>query len=56
MRECFDKVLNADEVRSLLLFSELVCDHPEELRRRIGSGFEVELVKRNPKRKVFRLS
>ena len=56
MRERFDKILNADEVRSLLLFSELVCDQPEELRRRIGSGFEVELVKRNPKRKVFRLS
>lgn len=56
MRECFDKILNADEVRSLLLFSELICDHPEELRRRIGNGFEVELVKRNPKRRVFRLS
>ena len=56
MRECFNKIMNADEVRSLLLFSELNCDHPEELRRRIGAGFEVEQIKQNPKRKVFRLS
>ena len=56
MRESFNQILNADAVRSLLLFSELVCEHPEALRRRIGSGFEVELVKQNPKRKVFRLN
>ena len=56
MRECFNKIMTADEVRSLLLFSELNCDHPEELRRRIGAGFEVEQIKQNPKRKVFRLS
>ena len=55
MNERFDAVNTPAEVRSLLLFSTLNGDDPENLRKRILSGFEVDLVKQNPKRKVYRL-
>lgn len=55
MNERFDAVNTPAEVRSLLLFSALNGDDPESLRKRILSGFEVDAVKQNPKRKVYRL-
>ena len=55
MNERFDAVNTPAEVRSLLLFSDLNGDDPEGLRKRILSGFEVDTVKQNPKRKVYRL-
>lgn len=55
MNERFDAVNTPAEVRSLLLFSTLNGDDPESLRKRILSGFEVDAVKQNPKRKVYRL-
>ncbi len=55
MNEKFDAVNTPAEVRSLLLFSALNGDDPEGLRKRILSGFEVDAVKQNPKRKVYRL-
>ena len=56
MREQFSSINTAEDVRSLLLFSELIGDDPESLRKRILAGFEVIPVKQNPKRKVYRLS
>ena len=55
MNERFEAVNTPAEVRSLLLFSALNGDDPEGLRKRILSGFEVDAVKQNPKRKVYRL-
>ena len=55
MDERFEAVNMPAEVRSLLLFSDLNGDDPENLRKRIRSGFEVDTVKQNPKRKVYRL-
>ena len=55
MNERFEAVNTPAEVRSLLLFSALNGDDPEGLRKRILNGFEVDAVKQNPKRKVYRL-
>lgn len=55
MDEKFDAVNTPADVRSLLLFTPLNGDDPEGLRKRIMAGFEVETVKQNPKRKVYRL-
>ena len=55
MSERFEAVNTPAEVRSMLLYSDLIGDDPETLRKRILSGFEVDAVKQNPKRKVFRL-
>ena len=56
MEERFSAINTAEDVRSLLLFTELNSAEPEQLRKRILAGFEVEQVKQNPKRKVYRLS
>ena len=55
MSERFEAVNTPTEVRSMLLYSDLIGDDPETLRKRILSGFEVDAVKQNPKRKVYRL-
>lgn len=55
MNERFDGVNTPAEVRSLLLFAALNGTDTENLRKRILSGFEVDAVKQNPKRKVYRL-
>jgi len=55
MKERFDAVNTPAEVRSLLIYSDLNADDPARLRKRILSGFEVDPVKQNPKRKVYRL-
>lgn len=55
MSERFEAVNTPAEVRSMLLYSDLIGDDPETLRKRILSGFEVDAVKQNPKRKVYRL-
>jgi len=56
MREKFSTINTPAEVRSLLLYAELNGEDTAALRRRIEAGFEVVLVKQNPKRKVYRLS
>ena len=56
MREQFSAINTAEDVRSLLLFSELNGEDLESLRKRILAGFEVTPVKQNPKRKVYRLN
>ena len=55
MREKFSTINTPADVRSLLLYAELNGDDPAALRKRIEAGFEVDLVKQNPKRKVYRL-
>ena len=55
MQEHFSRINTAAEVRTLLLYADLNGDDPDALRSCILSGFEAELVKSNPKRKVFRL-
>ena len=45
----------AADIRSLLQDSVLNGDDPETLRKHILAGFESELVKQNPKRKIYRL-
>lgn len=55
MEKRFDQINTAEDVRSLLLFAALNGDDPESLRKRILGGFKVELVKHNPKRKIYRL-
>ena len=55
MDERFEAVNTPADVRELLLFSGLNCEDPERLKKRILSGFEVDVVKQNPKRKVYRL-
>ena len=56
MEEKFGAVNTAEDVRSLLLFAELNGAEPDRLRKRFLNGFAVEEVKRNPKRKVYRLT
>jgi len=56
MEEQFNAINTAEDVRSLLAFAELNSADPEPLRKRILAGFEVEQIKQNPKRKVYRLS
>lgn len=55
MREKFSTINTPADVRSLLLYAELNGDDPAALHKRIEAGFEVDLVKQNPKRKVYRL-
>ena len=56
MEEKFSGINTALDVRSMLLFADLQSDDSERLKQRILAGFEVALIKQNPKRKVFRLS
>ena len=56
MKETFHTVHTAADLRSLLLSSGLSGDNAENLRKRILSDFEIEQIKQNPKRKVYRLS
>lgn len=53
MLEQFSSINTAEDVRSLLLFSELTGESADSLRKRILAGFEVVPVKQNPKRKVY---
>ena len=55
MRESFSGIDSAAAVRALLQHAELNGEDTVSLRRSIQAGFEAELVKSNPKRKVFRL-
>ncbi|MBQ9336722.1 MAG: hypothetical protein IJS14_05435 [Lentisphaeria bacterium] len=55
MREKFSEIENGADVRTLLMQAELNGGDPELLRRSIEPGIEAELVKQNPKRKVYRL-
>ena len=55
MKECFSQINSAETIRTLLLDSELNSEEPAAVRQRLEAGFRAELIKQNPKRKVFRL-
>ncbi len=56
MYEKFSQTVTASDIRELLLFAKLNGENAKAAEDFIRKGFEVFLVKQNPKRKVFRLT
>ena len=55
MQEKFSQINTHEDVRNLLTASERINLFPDILKNFIKNGFKAELIKQNPKRKVFRL-
>ncbi len=55
MRESFSTIDTTADVSKLLAHAKLNGDDPGSVLRSLSAGFGAALVKRNPKRKVFRL-